>query len=185
MTRHRLANSSSPLAFVFAAALALAPFALGACGDDDEAGTDGTGGGGETTGGVDTTGGGGDTGGSLTGCDWPYSVVNAAGKQFGEGCTSNAECIYNACVMPGDPGNITNSQVGFCSRGCDCNNDTNAQIPADQKDNFDCLYPSGFVNRHHIVVECTNLGVCQGLDSRWTECKLPNTGGARRVCHAL
>lgn len=166
----------------FAITLGLAAFT--GCGDsDDNGGTDTTGGG-DTTG--DTTGGG-DTsnGGSLTQCDLSYELINAQGKAFGAGCENDNECQFGECLVPGTGGNITNNQFGFCTRGCDCDNAVASQIPDGQEEMFDCLYPSGFKDVHHIVVQCNNVAECQALDARWTDCKLPDTGGARKVCHAL
>jgi len=158
----------------------LAP--LGACGDDATTGdaTSAPDGSGNDATGSDTVGGGG-----ATACEFAFALTNPAGKDFGEGCTTDAECMYNVCVLPDAPGNITNAQFGFCSRGCDCNDDSNSQIPAELKEQFDCLYPSGFPKRHHIVVECGSVAACQALDPAWTSCETPNTGGARKVCHAL
>lgn len=161
---------------------ALVPFAIAACGDDDEGTPDGTSGGNDADANSETQPDG-QTG--VTSCDFPFVLVDAEAGVFGEGCESNADCAYGVCMLPGAPGNITNAQFGFCSRGCDCNNDTSSQIPSGEKENFDCLYPSGFVRSHHIVVECANITNCTALDQRWTDCKLPDSGGARKVCHAL
>lgn len=159
---------------------ALALGALAGCGDsDDNTGTD-------TTGGGDTTGGDtGGNGGSLTNCDLSYEQANPQGKGFAEGCANDNECEFGECLMPGTGGNITNNQFGFCTRGCDCENAVASQIPDGMKEELDCLYPSGFKDVHHIVVECANAAECQALDPRWTECKTPDTGGVRKVCHAL
>ena len=124
------------------------------------------------------------TGGSLTQCDLNFSPGNDALKGFGEGCAQDSECAFAECILPGTPGNITNAVFGFCSRGCDCENDTASQLPDDQKEELDCLYPSGFKNFHHVVVECANTAECQALDSRWTSCESPSTGGVRKLCHA-
>lgn len=180
MTRHRTISSSSPAIAVFVLALAVTPFTLGACDSDDEEGTDAA-----TSGGTDATSGGSETGGSLTGCNLGYAVTNSGGKAFGEGCTSNDECVFGECFLPGAPGNITNTQFGFCTRGCDCNNDVNARIPDDQREALSCLYPAGFKDDHHVVVQCSDVTDCQGLDGRWSSCEIPDTGGVRRVCHAL
>ena len=173
------ASSIVPLAFC----LALVPVG---CGDSDSAadGTDATIGT-DSTSGTDTTSGSDTTGSGTTPCDFTYTLVNEGGGVFAQGCESDADCEYNVCLKPGVGGNITNNQFGFCSRGCDCNDDNNAKIPVAEKELYDCLYPSGFVRSHHIVVECTNAAFCQAIDPRWTECKLPDSGGARKVCHAL
>jgi len=125
-----------------------------------------------------------------TGCNLSFAVRNVNGKGFGEGCTTDAECMYGECMMPGDPGNDTNSVFGFCTRGCDCQNATDSQIPNDLSEVLECRYPTDGVGTfkayHHVVVECSSgdLAMCQALDSRWTECYLPSTGGARKVCGA-
>lgn len=139
-----------------------------------------------TSGSDATTGG----NGSLTGCELGYAEKNASGKELGEGCTSDAECRYGECMLPGDTGNITNNQFGFCTRGCDCNGDAASQIPAELKEGvLECVYPSdgagGLKDYHFVAIECANVGTCQALDSRWTTCELPDTGSARKVCHAL
>ena len=124
-----------------------------------------------------------------TQCELSYNESNASGKDFGEACTTNAECQFGECMMPGDTGNITNEVFGFCTRGCDCEDNTAAQIPDELKDGFlDCLYPSdsagGLKDFHHVVVECSDISACTALAPGWTSCRLPDTGGARKVCHA-
>jgi len=123
-------------------------------------------------------------GGSLTQCDLNFSAGNDALKDFGEGCANDSECAFAECLMPGTPGNATNTLFGFCTRGCDCENATSSQLSDDQKAELDCLYPSGFTTLHHVVVECASTAECQALDPRWTSCETPSTGGARRICHA-
>ncbi|HRE87541.1 MAG TPA: hypothetical protein PK095_00250 [Myxococcota bacterium] len=124
-------------------------------------------------------------GGSLTDCDLGYTVTNEGGKDFGEPCDNNSECRFGACVKPGTGGNITNGQFGFCSRGCDCENAEAAKLTVDEKEVLMCLYPSGFKDFHHVVVRCNEVSDCQAIDSRYTECKMPDTGGVQKVCHAL
>lgn len=125
------------------------------------------------------------TGGSLTPCDLSYAVSNEGGKDFGEPCDQNNECRYGACVKPGTGGNITNDKFGFCSRGCDCDDNAASRLTAEEKTEFTCLYPSGFKAFHHVLVQCDTVADCQAIDARYTACKMPNTGGVLRVCHAL
>lgn len=124
-------------------------------------------------------------GGSLTSCDLSFAVTNQGGKDFGEACDSNAECRFGACVKPGTGGNITNNQFGFCSRGCDCENSDAAKLTPTEKDELMCLYPAGFKDFHHVTVRCNEVSDCQAIDSRYTECKAPDTGGVQKICHAL
>lgn len=124
-----------------------------------------------------------------TGCNLNFAVTNANGKAFGEGCTADSECMYNECYLPGETGNDTNSVFGFCTRGCDCEDNRDAQIPDGFDELLDCRYPTDgagtFKLYHHIVVQCNDVSECQALDPRWTSCELPNNeGGARDVCAA-
>lgn len=123
-------------------------------------------------------------GGSSTQCDLNFSAPNNALKDFGEGCDSDAECAFAECVMPGTPGNITNNVFGFCSRGCDCEDNVDARLTVEQKEVLDCLYPSGFKDFHHVVVECSSVADCTALDPRWNDCRFPTSGNARKTCHA-
>jgi hypothetical protein len=128
---------------------------------------------------------GGGSGGPSTRCDLGYTVTNQGGKDFGEACDNDSECRFGACVKPGTGGNITNTKFGFCSRGCDCNNDTNARLTPAEKEVLMCLYPSGFKNFHHVTVRCNSVDDCKAIDERWTACQAPDTGGVNRICHAL
>lgn len=122
--------------------------------------------------------------GSLTGCDLAFGSSDPTKKGFGEGCEQNSECEYGVCLKPGVGGNITNTIFGFCSRGCDCEDNTASRLTTDEKEVLDCLYPAGFKDLHHVVVECANVGECQELDPRWNDCRVADTGNARKVCHA-
>ena len=135
----------------------------------------------------DSVGGGGDEAG--TQCELSFSVSNAAGKDFGQECASDAECKFGECMKPGDKGNITNTKFGFCTRGCDCENSDAARIPDDQKEGgLECVYPSdgagGLIDFHFVAVECVDVAKCQALASGWNDCRIPSTGSARSVCHA-
>ncbi|MFO0749988.1 MAG: hypothetical protein U1F43_30610 [Myxococcota bacterium] len=130
------------------------------------------------------------TDGSLTDCSLNFTVTNVNGKDFGASCSTGSDCKFGVCMKPGDKGNITNNQFGFCTRGCDCENDPAAQIPDDQKEGgLECVYPSDGAGTlktfHFVAVECTDLAECQSIDPAWTSCEIPDTGSARKVCHAL
>ncbi len=133
----------------------------------------------------DSDGTNGGNGGPLTQCDLDYTVKSQGGKDFGERCTQDSECRFNECIMPNASGNITNTQFGFCTRGCDCENAEAAQLTVEEKEVLECLYPSGFKSMHHVVVECDSVDDCKALDDGWTDCRLPDSGGARKVCHAI
>ncbi len=124
-------------------------------------------------------------GGPLTTCKFSVAVTNASGKAYGEACTTSAECEYGACIMPGATGNITNTKFGFCTRACDCGTDENAKIPADEKEDLECLYPTTPAQHHrHIVIQCTNVAQCQAISPEWTACANPGIG-VSNVCTAL
>ncbi len=131
----------------------------------------------------DGTGGG--SGDPLTGCDLSFTAKNSGGKDFGEECTQDSECRYGECMKPGADGNITNASFGFCTRGCDCENSTDSRLTTDEKEVLECLYPSGFKDIHHVVVQCSTLEDCTAVSDKWTECKSPDSGGVQKVCHAL
>ncbi|MCC6620986.1 MAG: hypothetical protein IT385_07010 [Deltaproteobacteria bacterium] len=128
-------------------------------------------------------------GGPLTQCVLNYESPSSGGKEFGAACTQDSECKFGECMLPNDTGNITNTKFGFCTRGCDCENADAAKIPDELKEGvLECLYPSdgggGLKEYHHVVLECNDVSECQAIDSGWTDCRLPDTGSARKVCHA-
>jgi hypothetical protein len=86
--------------------------------------------------------------------------------------------------MPGDPGNITNEVFGFCTRGCDCNDDPEAKLSDEDKASLLCLYPQGEKTRHHVVLKCASAGDCEAVDAGWKGCFVPETGAVKDVCHA-
>lgn len=131
------------------------------------------------------SGGDGGTGGPLTVCDFNYKVKNATGKEIGQACESDSECEYNVCLKPGATGNLTNAQFGFCTRGCDCNEDVASRIPVEEKDLLSCLYPPGNQGKqHHVVLKCNGVSDCTDVEPAWTSCTTPSSGGARPVCQA-
>jgi hypothetical protein len=136
--------------------------------------------------GDDDFGEGGDTGGPYTLCGYSYEVANAGGKAIGEACSDDSECAYDVCLMPGDAGNFTNSQFGFCSRGCECNDDPASQLTAAEKESQFCIYPNaadGGKDFRYVVPRCGEVTDCP--DAAYTECGLPDHGGASNVCQAL
>ena len=126
----------------------------------------------------------GDDGGPLTVCIYNY-LGEVAGKDFGESCTSDSECAFGECMQPGDTGNITNDTFGFCTRGCDCNNDEASQLDPDVKEVLECLYPPGNPGSdRHVVIQCTSVDDCTAVDSGWTDCATSD-GTVQKVCKAL
>jgi len=123
-----------------------------------------------------------------TQCELSFTQSNAAGKDFGEACTSDAECQFGECMKPGDTANTTNSVFGFCTRGCDCENNDAARVPADRDSELECLYPTDgagtFRDYHHVVVRCSEVAECQALAAGWTDCRIPDSGTAQKVCIA-
>ncbi len=116
-------------------------------------------------------------------CDYVASD-QGAGKAFGEGCTKNADCLWSECLEPAEGGNITNEVFGFCTRGCDCGT-TETVLTPEQKSGLMCIYPPGNQRKWaHVVVRCGSLSDCTALDSRWTDCRLPHSGGVQAICHA-
>lgn len=135
--------------------------------------------------GCDQNSDGSDPNGPATLCKFSVTVTNATGKGYGEACTTDAECEYGACIKPGATGNITNTKFGFCTRACDCGNDENAKIPADEKEQLECLYPTTPAQHYrHIVIQCHSLAECQAISPEWTDCKNPGIG-VSNVCMAL
>ena len=126
------------------------------------------------------------TDGATSTCDFNYTNHNDTLKDFGESCASNNECAFGVCIMPGASGNIINSQFGFCSRGCNCNNAEGSSLSAEEKASFTCLDPSGFQGKKRQVVPiCGAVSDCAAIDAGWTECAYPESGGAVKVCQAL
>lgn len=135
-----------------------------------------------TTTACDSAGG---TSGAATTCDFNFANPDTAKKDFGESCTSGSECAYGVCILPSTSGNIINTQFGFCSRGCNCNNAAGSSLSAEEKASFTCLDPSGFQGKKRQVVPiCGAVSDCTAIDAGWTECAYPESGGAVKVCQA-
>ena len=123
---------------------------------------------------------------AATTCDFNFANPDTAKKDFGESCASGSECAYGVCILPSTSGNIINSQFGFCSRGCNCDNATSSQLTVEQKTHLTCLDPAGFQGAKRMVVPiCAGVADCQAIDAGWTACATPNTGAAAKVCQAL
>ena len=120
--------------------------------------------------------------GPLTTC--AYSFTKGTGtKAFGQACTQDSDCEF-VCIMPGAAGNTTNEKFGFCTRGCDCNNDESSRLTSEQKTTLTCLYPYGDqgANRH-VAVRCSTVADCTAVDPGWTECNMPGVG-VNKTCLA-
>jgi len=110
--------------------------------------------------------------GPSTVCLYNFEAASVAGD-FGSACADDSECAHGECMMPGDLGNITNGVFGFCTRGCDCNDASDAQIT---EASYDCIYPGGcFVGQsqgawRHVAPNCDALSDCTAIDSRYTDC---------------
>ncbi len=123
--------------------------------------------------------------GPVTRCDLGITEKNPDTGDFGEGCTSDAECDFGVCMLPGAAGNLTNSAFGFCTRGCDCDNDDAARLSDEEKVSLTCIYPTTpDQHRRHVLLQCASVADCQAVDPRWTACRTPTAGGTRKVCHA-
>ena len=121
--------------------------------------------------------------GPYTTCAYGYAVTNESGKEIGEPCTSGDECRYGVCIQPDDPYNDVNDAFGFCSRGCDCNDDPASRLPDEWDGVYLCRYTTGDQGSHRMVqIECRNDGDCQAHG--WTRCSGAISGTARRVCLA-
>jgi hypothetical protein len=133
----------------------------------------------------------------LSTCTYPFVKVNAGGKTIGQRCSANSECEYDFCMMPGMAGNGTgefgvasnlpvNTQFGFCSRGCDCNNDTTSRLTDEEKLSQVCYYgPVGSQGKvRFVMAKCTDVSACAGVDSGYSECAKPNGSGTTKACLA-
>ncbi|MFT5431691.1 MAG: hypothetical protein ACI9OJ_002388 [Myxococcota bacterium] len=137
------------------------------------------------TGGTSGTSGSTGNDGPLTVCIYNYSDEDITKKALGEPCTTDDECSFAECIMPGDTGNESNATFGFCTRGCDCDNDTDARLTTEQKQTLVCHYPAGNQGKdHHVLTRCSSLSDCTALDSRFDECALPSNGGVFKICRA-
>lgn len=126
--------------------------------------------------GCDTSDGDGGASGPLTQCLYSYAPVGAT-PDFGAPCTTNADCNFGVCLLPGAKGNITNAVSGFCTRGCHCDDNTSSQLSTADKASYSCAYPGGcFVGQsqgawRHVVPRCTTLADCTAINPAYTKCE--------------
>ncbi len=115
-------------------------------------------------------------------CKYSYAVTAGTGE-LGSKCTSDADCQYT-CMLPGTDGNATNTVGGFCTRGCDCddNGDSPPRLTDDEKANgFACFYVGGcFPGQsqggwRHVVKKCGGVGDC-AMNPDYNKCANPGCG---------
>ena len=151
------------------------------------------------SGGADPSGDGGEganDGPPATDCLYPFGASDL-GEDFGIACTSDNECLHGTCLMPADEGNVTNNVFGFCTRGCDCDDASDAKLSSED-DTYHCVYPGGcFIGEsqgawRHAVLKCSSIDDCQAVDPRYTHCATTDSmtvvedtcGSLRKVCQA-
>lgn len=123
--------------------------------------------------------------GPYTLCELNYTLGDAGLRGLGESCESDDDCQYAECIKPGDGGNLINTDFGFCSRGCDCDDKNDSRLSLEEKADLLCVYPPGeHKHRRFVVPRCNTLADCQALDPKWTSCRQIEVGGTSRVCHA-
>ena len=124
------------------------------------------------------------TDGPATFCTYSFATPTTPGtKKMGEECAADGDCETGVCVKVGDAGNTQNTQFAFCSRGCDCENDTTSRLTTEEKKSYICLYPSGDQgSNHHVVPFCASLSDCTALSAKWTAC---SSVQATKACSAL
>ena len=119
--------------------------------------------------------------GPTTTCLYGHTPAEDATEDFGKACTSDDDCGYGVCMMPGDKGNITNAVFGFCTRACDCDcaasdSDCAQSVPGSDP-NWSCVYPGGCFpgesqgQWRYVMPKCTSVDDCQAIDSRYTHCE--------------
>lgn len=122
--------------------------------------------------------------GPSTKCQIPIGSEDPSKLDFGERCQADEECAFGTCLLPGEPGNATNALFGFCTRGCDCNDDPASNLTNEEKDAFVCLRPmTPDQHRRHVVLRCSSLGDCTDIDAEYSDCAVPQ-GSAQKVCFA-
>ncbi len=119
------------------------------------------------------------TDGPSTTCLYNYESVSVV-SDFGEACATDADCNHGVCMQPGDSGNITNSVFGFCTRGCDCDDSTDASLSGSNAD-YSCVYPGGCFTGassqgawRYAAPKCSSLADCTAIDSRYNRCASTN-----------
>jgi hypothetical protein len=119
-------------------------------------------------------------------CDFRYQSPTPGLKSFGAGCTEDQECVFNVCLKPGAGGNVTNTVFGFCTRGCNCNEDTASQLTDTEKLTLECANPPGNQGGwRHVILQCETLADCREADPRWTDCRVQSDFGTlKKICIA-
>lgn len=137
-----------------------------------------------------------DPGAPLSTCLYNYGAKGTE-EDFGKACTSGTDCAHGVCMAPGDKGNISNNVFSFCTRGCDCDNSSDASVSGSDG-NWSCAYPGNcFVGQskgawRHVVPKCATLDDCLAIDSRFTHCESTSfqnvtesdCGQLHKVCQA-
>jgi hypothetical protein len=132
-----------------------------------------------------------DTDPPLSVCTYPFELVNPEGKTLGQSCTLDSECQYGVCMQPGDLGNeagedAINTKFGFCTRGCDCNADTDSRLSDEEKVDFLCYVgPPGSQGKlKYVLPRCSTVADCVELDPGYDTCALPGGSGVFKACVA-
>lgn len=130
-----------------------------------------------------------DPGGPTTICTYGYTAAADPGDApVGAACEEASDCASGVCVKPGSDGNDTNNLFSFCTRGCDCNRDSDASLSPSEEATLLCLQPQGggaSEGDRHAVPRCTTLQDCVTLSDKWTDCREPYAGAGGSVCHAI
>lgn len=132
-----------------------------------------------------------DTDPPLSVCTYPFALVNPEGNTLGQGCTLDSECQYGVCMQPGDLGNeagedAINTKFGFCTRGCDCNADTDSRLSDEEKVDFLCYVgPPGSQGKlKYVLPRCSTVADCLDYDPNYDTCALPGGSGVFKACVA-
>lgn len=112
--------------------------------------------------------------GPATSCLYNYEASTVA-SDFGEACSVDDDCNHGVCLQPGEQGNVTNAVFGFCTRGCDCDDSTDAGVSG-ADGTYSCVYPgSCFAGQsqgawRYVVPKCSSIDDCTAIDSRYNKC---------------
>ncbi len=126
--------------------------------------------------------GGGD--GPTTTCKISYAgPEDTTKKAYGARCEADEECAWGVCMMPGDNGNETTDVFGFCTRGCDCEDDPASQLSVAEKESYLCrMTLTPYQHYRHIVMKCGSVSDCAGIDPGYNVCEA--THGVLKYCQA-
>lgn len=132
-----------------------------------------------------------DTDPPLTTCTYGFELLNPEGKTLGQGCSVDSDCQFGVCMEPGDLGNAPgedaiNSKFGFCTRGCDCNEDTDSRLTDEEKVDFLCYVgPPGSQGKlKYVLPRCQTVADCLDVDPGYDTCALPGGSGVFKACVA-